>query len=98
MSLAHLTLATRDVEKTARFLEQTLGYGRDAVPENVMDPAVWLNIGHGQQIHLTYVEGFAVSITSAKLVAGGITMSGNRISGFGKAICLKKGSAAIGSR
>ena len=44
------------------------------------------------------VEGFAVSITSAKLVAGGITMSGNRISGFGKAICLKKGSAAIGSR
>jgi len=22
---------------------------------------VWLNIGHGQQIHLTYVEGFDVS-------------------------------------
>ena len=61
MSLAHLTLATREVEKTALFLEQTLGYRRDAVPENVMDPAVWLNIGHGQQIHLIYVDGFAVS-------------------------------------
>ena len=61
MTLAHLTLATRDVEKTALFLEQTLGYARDPVPGNVMDPAVWLNIGNAQQIHLIYVEGFAVS-------------------------------------
>jgi catechol 2,3-dioxygenase-like lactoylglutathione lyase family enzyme len=61
MRLAHLTLGTRDVEKTAAFLEHTLGYRRDAVPENVSDPAVWLNIGNGQQIHLTYVEGFEVS-------------------------------------
>src|SRR5436190_18817977 len=61
MSLAHLTLATRDVEKTALFLEQTLGYVRDAVPANVVDPAVWLNIGNGQQIHLVHVEGFEVS-------------------------------------
>jgi catechol 2,3-dioxygenase-like lactoylglutathione lyase family enzyme len=61
MSLSHLTLATRDVEKTALFLEQTLGYQRDAVPENVMDPAVWLNIGNGQQIHLIFVEDFEVS-------------------------------------
>jgi catechol 2,3-dioxygenase-like lactoylglutathione lyase family enzyme len=61
MSLAHLTLATRDVEKTAVFLEHTLGYERDAVPDNVMDPAVWLNIGNRQQIHLIYVEGFDVS-------------------------------------
>src|SRR5437764_1278885 len=61
MSLAHLTLATEDVEKTALFLERTLGYRRDAVPENVVDPAVWLNLGNGQQIHLIYVEGFAVS-------------------------------------
>ena len=61
MTLSHLTLATRDVEKTALFLEQTLGYARDAVPANVMDPAVWLNIGNAQQIHLIYVEGFEVS-------------------------------------
>ena len=61
MSLAHLTLPTREVEKTAAFLEQTLGYRRDAVPKNVTDPAVWLNIGNGQQIHLAFVEGFQVS-------------------------------------
>ena len=59
--MSHLTLATRDVEKTALFLEETLGYYRDAVPDNVMDPAVWLNIGKGQQIHLIYVEDFEVS-------------------------------------
>ena len=61
MSLAHLTLASRDVEKTALFLEETLGYTRDPIPENVIDPAVWLNIGNRQQIHLTQVQGFAVS-------------------------------------
>ena len=61
MSLAHLTLATRDVEKTASFFEATLGYQRDPVPANVMDPAVWLNIGNNQQIHLIHVDGFEVS-------------------------------------
>jgi catechol 2,3-dioxygenase-like lactoylglutathione lyase family enzyme len=61
MSLSHLTLPSRDVEKTASFLEQTLGYPRDAVPENVMDEAVWLNLGSGQQIHLIQVEGFEIS-------------------------------------
>ena len=61
MSLAHLTLPTREVEKTAAFLEHTLGYVRDAVPANVPDETVWLNIGGGQQIHVFYVEGFDVS-------------------------------------
>lgn len=61
MSLAHLTLPTRHVERTASFLEQTLGYTRDAVPANVPDETVWLNIGRGQQIHIFYVEGFSVS-------------------------------------
>ena len=59
--LAHLTLPTRYVEKTASFLEQTLGYTRDPVPGNVPDETVWLNIGRGQQIHIFYVEGFSVS-------------------------------------
>ncbi len=44
------------------------------------------------------VNGFSVSITPEKLVAGGLTMKGNSIRGFGKAINLKKGSFAIGSR
>ena len=61
MSLAHLTLPTRDVEKTAAFLEKTLGYLRDPIPENIPCETVWLNIGRGQQIHVFYVEGFEVS-------------------------------------
>jgi catechol 2,3-dioxygenase-like lactoylglutathione lyase family enzyme len=61
MSLAHLTLPSREVEKTVTFLEQTLGYTRDPVPDNVPDETVWLNIGAGQQVHVFYVEGFEVS-------------------------------------
>ena len=61
MTLAHLTLPTREVEKTASFLEQTLGYGRDPAPANVPNETVWLNIGRGQQMHVVYVEGFEVS-------------------------------------
>jgi len=61
MSLAHLTLPTRDVEKTARFFENTLGYARSPVPGNSPVEVLWLDIGRGQQIHVFYVEGFAVS-------------------------------------
>jgi catechol 2,3-dioxygenase-like lactoylglutathione lyase family enzyme len=61
MSLAHLTLPSRDVEKTAAFLEETLGYRRDPVPDNVIGETVWLSIGRGQQMHVLYVEGFEVS-------------------------------------
>ena len=61
MSLAHLTLPTRDVERTASFLERTLGYTRDPLPDNIPCETVWLNIGHGQQVHVFHVEGFQVS-------------------------------------
>ncbi len=61
MSLAHLTLPTRAVERTARFLEQTLGYTRDAAPANSPVETVWMATGGGQQMHIVYVEGFAVS-------------------------------------
>ena len=61
MSLAHLTLATRDVQKTATFFEETLGYPRDPMPTNIPDEAAGLNLGHGQQIHLVYVDGFEAS-------------------------------------
>jgi catechol 2,3-dioxygenase-like lactoylglutathione lyase family enzyme len=61
MSFAHLTLATREVEKTASFLEQTLGYPRDPVPDNVPCESIWLNLGRGQQLHVTYVDAFGVS-------------------------------------
>ena len=61
MSLSHLTLSTRDVEKTAAFFETTLGYVRDPYPGNVPFETAWLNIGRDQQIHVVYVEGFEVS-------------------------------------
>jgi catechol 2,3-dioxygenase-like lactoylglutathione lyase family enzyme len=61
MSLAHMTFPTREVEKTAVFLEETLGYSRDPLPDNVVDATVWLNIGGGQQLHVLWVEGFDAS-------------------------------------
>jgi catechol 2,3-dioxygenase-like lactoylglutathione lyase family enzyme len=61
MSLAHLTLPTRDVEKTASFFERTLGYRRLAVPANSPVELVWLDLGRGQELHVFYVEGFSVS-------------------------------------
>lgn len=61
MSLAHFTLASRHVERTAVFLEETLEYTRDPLPANVPDEAVWLNIGRGQQLHVLYVADFDIS-------------------------------------
>lgn len=61
MSLAHLTLPTSAVERTALFLERTLGYTRDATPANTPMQAVWLAAGGGQQLHIIHVDNFAVS-------------------------------------
>ena len=61
MSLAHLTLPTQHVERTAAFFERTLGYGRNAVPANSPTEVVWLDIGRGQEMHVIFVEGFRVS-------------------------------------
>jgi catechol 2,3-dioxygenase-like lactoylglutathione lyase family enzyme len=61
MSLAHLTLPTREVEKTASFFEHTLGYLRDPIPGNVPCETAWLNIGRDQQMHVVHVERFEVS-------------------------------------
>lgn len=58
MSLAHLTLPTRDVDGTAAFFEQTLGYARNPVPGNSPVEALWLDIGRGQEMHVFYVDGF----------------------------------------
>ena len=61
MRVAHFTLPTLAVERTARFLEDTLGYSRDPTPSNSPVETVWLAAGGGQQTHIVYVEGFAVS-------------------------------------
>jgi catechol 2,3-dioxygenase-like lactoylglutathione lyase family enzyme len=58
---AHLTLPTQRVEATTRFIETTLGYRRKPVPDNSPVDARWLDIGHGQELHVFYVEGFEVS-------------------------------------
>jgi catechol 2,3-dioxygenase-like lactoylglutathione lyase family enzyme len=61
MSLAHLTLPTEDVDRTATFFERTLGYARNPVPGNSPVQALWLDIGRGQELHVLYVEGFELS-------------------------------------
>jgi catechol 2,3-dioxygenase-like lactoylglutathione lyase family enzyme len=61
MALAHFTLAMRDVEKTAQFVERTLGYRRNAVPADSPVAVVWFDIGNGQEMHLLQVDGFDVS-------------------------------------
>jgi catechol 2,3-dioxygenase-like lactoylglutathione lyase family enzyme len=61
MSLAHFTLATQQVERTADFFERTLGYTRNPVPSNSPVQVAWLNLGRGQEIHIIYTEGFTRS-------------------------------------
>jgi predicted enzyme related to lactoylglutathione lyase len=61
MSLAHLTLPTREVERTASFFESTLGYARLPVPSNSPVELVWLDLGRGQEMHVFFVDRFEVS-------------------------------------
>jgi catechol 2,3-dioxygenase-like lactoylglutathione lyase family enzyme len=61
MSFSHLTLATRDVPRTAELLERALGYRRKSVAANSPVEAVWLDLGGGQEMHVLYVEGFEIS-------------------------------------
>jgi hypothetical protein len=49
------------VEETTRFLEKTLGYARKPVPANSPVDARWIDIGHGQELHVFFVEGFVIS-------------------------------------
>lgn len=61
MSLAHITLATRDVAGTSRFFEQTLLWRPIHKPGNIDLTAAWLEVGPGQQLHLLEVPDFAPS-------------------------------------
>ena len=66
MPLAHFTLATRDVARTAAFLERTLGYAHKPLPANAAGEAIWFDIGHGQEMHVLLVPGFAISAFEAE--------------------------------
>jgi hypothetical protein len=59
--LAHFTLATRDVNATAGFIERTLGYARKPLPPNATGPVVWFDVGAGQEMHILHVDGFEIS-------------------------------------
>lgn len=61
MSLAHLTLATRDVRKSEAFFAATLGWRPITRPNNIGRPAAWLAIAPGQELHLVEVADFATS-------------------------------------
>jgi catechol 2,3-dioxygenase-like lactoylglutathione lyase family enzyme len=52
MALAHITLATRDVGRSAVFFEETLGWRPIARPGNIGRPAAWLAIAPGVELHL----------------------------------------------
>jgi hypothetical protein len=59
--LGHFTLATREVDATARFIERTFGYSRKPLPANAIGPVVWFDIGAGQEMHILHVEDFEIS-------------------------------------
>jgi catechol 2,3-dioxygenase-like lactoylglutathione lyase family enzyme len=61
MSLAHLTLATRDVHKARAFYTAALAWHPIARPNNIGRPAAWLEIAPGQELHLVEVADFAPS-------------------------------------
>jgi catechol 2,3-dioxygenase-like lactoylglutathione lyase family enzyme len=63
---AHFTLATRDVDATARFLERTLGYPRKPLPPTAIGPVVWFDIGGGQEMHVLHVDGFEISASEGE--------------------------------
>ncbi len=61
MSLAHLTFATRDVEKSQAFFTRALGWRSITRPNNIGRPAAWLAIAPGQELHLVEVADFEAS-------------------------------------
>ena len=64
---AHLTIATRDVQRTSTFFQQTLGWKPVRMAGNVDIEADWLEVAAGddgepsQQVHILHIEGFEPS-------------------------------------
>ena len=61
MAIAHVTLATRDVRRTARFFAETLGWQPLDRPNNIPFVAAWLSAGPAQELHLIEVPDFEPS-------------------------------------
>lgn len=58
MSITHVTLATRDVPATARFLQAVFDWPPMERPGNARLTGAWLEIAPGQELHLNQVEDF----------------------------------------
>jgi catechol 2,3-dioxygenase-like lactoylglutathione lyase family enzyme len=61
MALAHITLATRDVRRSAAFFAETLGWRPISRPNNIGRPAAWLAIAPGVELHLIEDPAFEPS-------------------------------------
>jgi catechol 2,3-dioxygenase-like lactoylglutathione lyase family enzyme len=61
MGIAHLTMATRDVEATCAFFVAALGWQRVLRPQNIRCKAAWLRITADQELHLLEIEDFEPS-------------------------------------
>jgi len=61
MALAHITLATRDVQASLTFFSGALGWRPIHRPGNIGRPAAWLEIAPEQELHLVEVTGFEPS-------------------------------------
>jgi catechol 2,3-dioxygenase-like lactoylglutathione lyase family enzyme len=60
-TVAHITLATRNVRNASAFLESTLGFIPIVRPGNIEVRAAWLEIAEGQQLHLLQIDDFEPS-------------------------------------
>ena len=60
-SIAHFTIATRDVAQTAAFFTHTLGWPPIDRPGNLDQAAAWLQIAPDQELHLIQVADFEPS-------------------------------------
>ena len=61
MGIAHMTIATRNVEATCKFFEAVLDWPRISRPENIHCRAAWLRIAPSQELHLIEVDDFQPS-------------------------------------
>jgi catechol 2,3-dioxygenase-like lactoylglutathione lyase family enzyme len=62
MALAHVTLATRDVDRSVRFFQEVLDWQPIGRPHNNAVATSWLRITPGQELHLVEVADFLPSV------------------------------------
>ena len=61
MSLAHFTIATRQVDPTVEFFVDLMGWPEIPVPDNVDVEVRWLDLGRGAQMHVLGIDDFEAS-------------------------------------